>query len=91
MDTKQTQHAIACLNLFVDEGMKKYAKGQVEHGGNMWEKPGMLHNSYMELIDMLFYISSVGTQIQMARDFLEYKQVDQAKKILDGLLAETKN
>lgn len=34
----------------------KYEAGQQEHGGNIWEKPGMLAHAYEEVLDLLVYI-----------------------------------
>jgi len=34
----------------------KYEAGQIEHGGNLWEKPGMLENAYAEVLDLAVYL-----------------------------------
>lgn len=34
----------------------KYRAGQIEHGGNLWEKPGMLEQAYAEALDQCIYL-----------------------------------
>lgn len=42
---------------------KKYLKGQKEHGGHLWEKPGMLQNLEEELTDGLTYAYTIRYQL----------------------------
>lgn len=34
----------------------KYRGGQLEHGGCIWEKPGMLENAIAEALDLIVYL-----------------------------------
>ena len=41
----------------------KYAKGQREHGGNCWEKPGMLAHALDEASDLTVYLWTLREQM----------------------------
>lgn len=41
----------------------KYRAGQVEHGGNIWEKPGMLEHAIEEVLDMCVYLYVLRDQM----------------------------
>lgn len=41
----------------------KYRKGQVEHGGNLWLKPGMLDNAIEEVLDLAVYLYTLREQL----------------------------
>lgn len=34
----------------------KYIAGQAEHGGNLWDKPGLLEEAIKEAIDQVIYL-----------------------------------
>jgi hypothetical protein len=40
----------------------KYRQGQAEHGGNLWEKPGLLDEAIKEAIDLVVYLYSLREQ-----------------------------
>lgn len=40
----------------------KYRAGQAEHGGNLWEKPGMLEAAIEEALDQLTYLYTLRDQ-----------------------------
>ena len=40
----------------------KYIKGQQEHGGNLWLKPGMLENAIDEVLDLAVYLYTLKEQ-----------------------------
>jgi len=42
----------------------KYRAGQIEHGGNIWEKPGMLEHAIEEVLDMAVYLYTLRDQIK---------------------------
>ena len=83
---QQMMHALSCLQLFTKSSLDKYADGQKTHGGNMWEKPGMIHNAYMEIIDQMYYISTIGQQVDLALKLLDEGHIDKCKQILANLL-----
>jgi hypothetical protein len=81
----QITHAVQCLNLFNKTALDKYHKGQIHWGGNMWEKPSMLTQAYEEVIDQMFYISTIANQVDLALKFLNEGHIDKAKNILANL------
>jgi hypothetical protein len=40
----------------------KYEAGQQEHGGNLWEKPGMLEAAIAEVLDLAVYLYTLRSQ-----------------------------
>ena len=40
----------------------KYEAGQQEHGGNLWEKPGMLEAAIAEVLDLAVYLYTLREQ-----------------------------
>ena len=42
----------------------KYRAGQIEHGGNIWEKPGMLAHAIEEAIDQVVYLYTLRDQLR---------------------------
>lgn len=42
----------------------KYRAGQEEHGGNIWEKPGMLEHAIEEVLDLAVYLYTLKGQIK---------------------------
>ena len=45
----------------------KYRAGQEEHGGQIWEKPGMLEHAYAEVLDLAVYIMTLMEQRETRR------------------------
>lgn len=50
----------------------KYRKGQKEHGGNLWEKEGMLANIEDETTDLIVYVHTLREQIEQAYGLLTH-------------------
>ena len=67
MTKKQTQHLKRIQNSFVKEVGKKYLKGQQEHGGNLFEKPGMLDMAIEEVLDLAVYLYTLREQSEKER------------------------
>ena len=40
----------------------KYRAGQIEHGGRIWEKPGMLEHAIEEVLDLAVYLYTLRDQ-----------------------------
>lgn len=40
----------------------KYEAGQADHGGNLWEKPGMLEAAISEVLDLCVYLYTLREQ-----------------------------
>lgn len=43
--------------------IKKYEKGVREHGGHLWEKPGLLDEAINEAIDQVVYLLTLKEQL----------------------------
>ncbi len=56
LDAEQQQHLTRILDRFTRDAVAKYEAGQHEHGGNLWEKPGMLEHALQEAIDLVIYL-----------------------------------
>lgn len=46
----------------------KYRDGQIEHGGNCWEKPGMLAHALDESSDLSVYLFTLREQLLALAD-----------------------
>ena len=64
MTPEQKQH----LNYIVLKTQKllneKYTKGVKEHGGNLWEKKGLIDMAIEEAIDQVVYLLTLKKQIE---------------------------
>ena len=68
--------------------LDKYHKGQAEHGGNLWQKPGMIQMLEQEILDATTYQHTIRYQVQSALEYLLNDDVESCKKILVDLLGE---
>lgn len=62
MDAEHQAHAARILAKFNADLLAKYEAGQAEHGGNLWEKKGMLEHAIEEAIDMVVYLYTLKEQ-----------------------------
>ena len=62
MDAPHEAHVSRILNRFNADLRAKYEAGQAEHGGNIWEKPGMLEHAVEEVIDLVVYLYTLKEQ-----------------------------
>lgn len=62
MDAAHTAHLARILDNFSADARAKYEAGQQEHGGNLWEKPGMIENAIAEAIDQVIYLYTLKEQ-----------------------------
>lgn len=62
MDAAHEAHLGRILDRFNADTRAKYEAGQAEHGGNLWEKPGMLEQAIAEAIDMVVYLYTLQEQ-----------------------------
>jgi hypothetical protein len=65
--------------------ISKYVKGQVEHGGQMWKKTGMLHAALEEVADLANYLPTI--ELQIAKALRLIKAGKDPLPILEGLLS----
>lgn len=76
---------MAALNLM----SSKYREGQKEHGGNMWQKSGMLHNAEQEVADLNHYLPTLRRQLQEVLTLIDSKRFDEARELLFNILSLT--
>lgn len=55
MTEEQENHLLEIKAEFLHQVDKKYRKGQEEHGGNLWKKPGVLEMLMDECVDFFVY------------------------------------
>lgn len=62
--TPDRERHLAALQTSMRELLdRKYRKGQVANGGNLWEKPGLLRHALDEVIDQGSYLLSMEGQL----------------------------
>lgn len=66
MDAAHRAHVDRILSKFNADLLAKYEAGQVEHGGNLWEKPGILDHAIEEAIDLVVYLYTLKEQLEKA-------------------------
>lgn len=62
LDAAHEAHLGRVLSQFNAEARAKYCRGQAEHKGNLWEKPGLLENAIEEAIDQVVYLMTLREQ-----------------------------
>lgn len=63
MTPDREAHLQRMQNKFISLSRTKYENGQIEHGGKMWEKPGMIEHAKEEIVDLWHYITTLEEQI----------------------------
>ncbi len=56
MTAEQDAHLARILARLTGDVRAKYEAGQSHHGGNLWEKPGMLEAALEEVLDLAVYL-----------------------------------
>lgn len=64
VEPEQEDHIDRILREFNAEARAKYEAGQQEHGGNLWEKRGMLTHAIEEAIDQVVYLYTLRRQLK---------------------------
>ena len=67
MTPEHEQHLQRILSRFTSDCRAKYEAGQVEHGGELWAKPGMLEHAIEESIDLVVYLYTLLEQRENGR------------------------
>ena len=62
MDAPHEAHLARILARVNADMRAKYEAGQIEHGGNLWEKPGMLEQAIAEVLDLAVYLYTLQEQ-----------------------------
>ena len=65
---------------------EKYRKGQAEHGGNLWLKPGLFAMLDAEVKDFVVYADTLRQQLEEVALRLKVGEYDRAAALLDGIL-----
>lgn len=65
---------------------EKYRRGQHEHGGNLWLKPGMLTMLKAETRDFIVYADTLEQQLREVLTLLRAGKCEDAGAKLDALL-----
>lgn len=58
------QHQDQILSAFEADFRRKYSRGQLEHGGQLWTKPGILDFALEEAQDLVCYLYTLKQQLQ---------------------------
>jgi hypothetical protein len=83
----QRAHVGRVLDAHTEIIRSKYRAGQKEHGGNCWEKPGMLAHAMDEAADLPVYLHTLWEQIQkIAIDLENGERPEYAAKRLYQLM-----
>jgi hypothetical protein len=64
----------------------KYRKGQQEHGGNLWKKPGLFPMLAEETLDFVVYARTLEQQLRDVLQHIEDGQQEIARVKLSGIL-----
>lgn len=62
MTPEQTAHRERVIAQVTADIRAKYDAGQESHGGNLWEKPGMLEAAIEEVLDLATYLYTLREQ-----------------------------
>lgn len=63
LSAAQTEHLQAILRDFIDKTSDKYVSGATEHGGNLWDKSGIIEMAMEEAIDLYVYLYTLKQQL----------------------------
>jgi hypothetical protein len=91
MNDKQIKHKDLIKAQFSERVERKYVRGALEHGGNLWDKPGMLDNALNEVTDLVTYIFTLAQQLKQIKTYLYMEDYKAAEKMIDKILANSKD
>jgi hypothetical protein len=64
MDARHYDHLEDIIDEFTELATEKYEKGQLEHGGQLWEKQGLIDMAIDEAIDQVIYLLTIKHQLE---------------------------
>ena len=64
MTEEQKNHIETIIAYFIAKSSDKYSRGQIEHGGNLWEKKGIIDMAIEEAIDQVIYLVTLKQQLE---------------------------
>jgi len=88
MDAAKQRHLDQNVARISKLQIDKYKKGQIEHGGQMWKKTGMLHAAMEEVADLANYLPTIELQLARAVRLIKAGDTDKGLLILQGLLSK---
>ncbi len=65
----QKDHLKRVESQFLDLVRNKYVAGKIEHGGNLWEKDGIIDKAIEEVVDLVVYLLTLKEQMENTRKF----------------------
>lgn len=82
MESEQEAHLQRVQARFTVALSRKYRTGQKEHGGNLWQKRGMLDRAIEEAIDQVIYLMTLKEQFENGAEggFALDEDVDDARQ-----------
>lgn len=86
MTGEQEAHLSGIKSRFCAGVDDKYRKGQKEHGGDLWKKPGLFPMLKDETRDFIVYADTLEQQLRDALALLERGEVDIVMERLRGIL-----
>ena len=63
MTEEHADHLKKLIKEFDRLASDKYIKGQIQHGGSLWEKEGLLDMAIDEAIDQVIYLLTLKQQL----------------------------
>lgn len=63
MKKKNELHLMSIIEQAIDRIDKKYRRGDKQHGGQLWEKKGIIEMAIDEAIDQVVYLITLKQQI----------------------------
>ena len=91
MTDEQRTNAKSNIKSMGTISINKCVKGVREHGGNLWEKQGMLRNAEDEVADLMQYLPTLRRQLNEVLDLLVNKKYIQAEDKLIDILSNNPN
>jgi len=64
MTKQQREHLNTIIKTFEKEYSKKYKQGAKEHGGNLWQKGGIIDMAIEEAYDLVGYLLTLKYQME---------------------------
>lgn len=70
MDKANAAHIEGIVERVSADLRTKYAAGQKEHGGNLWEKPGMIDYAIEEVLDLAVYLYTLRDDLRRLSNYV---------------------
>lgn len=86
MTPEQETHLAGIKTTFCAQVDDKYRRGQQEHGGNLWTKPGMFPMLAEETLDFVVYVKTLEQQLREVLAHIEDGNHEMARAKLSGIL-----